>query len=240
MGTGGTYDRLAWVNSTHVTQHTRAEEGIGSRSVADSAYPRMICSGMLTRTPIWGILSSDNLYIIGTMNTADRSIALLDLALRRRFTFLELMPNPALLDKPVGGIDPRRLLSELNRRITLLLDRDHQIGHSYLMDLEDVQELHFAWYHRVIPLLSEYFYEDNEKLRAVLGDRFVKRVGVPASLQQRLAQFYESDTPKYEVAVLEGDAFIDALQALVAGTDMAEDGGTDVQDSPDIGGGNEV
>ena len=103
-----------------------------------------------------------NLYILGTMNTADRSIALLDLALRRRFTFMELPPNPSLRTT-VAGVDLGILLTCLNERIVALLDRDHQIGHSYFLSLPadaDAENLRFVWYHRVVPLLQEYFYND--------------------------------------------------------------------------------
>ena len=116
-----------------------------------------------------------NLYIIGTMNTADRSIALLDLALRRRFAFLELMPMPDIL-KEVEDIDLEALIETINRCVMSLLDRDHQIGHSYLMGIEDIAGLRFAWYHRVVPLLQEYFYNDGPRLRAVLGDQFIKEL----------------------------------------------------------------
>lgn len=117
-----------------------------------------------------------NLFILGT-NYADRSIALLDLALRRRFTFVELAPEPALLPV-VGGVDLGALLTRLNHRIVALLDPDHQIGHSYFVSLEDGRSsarLWFTWYHRVIPLLQEYFYNDGDRLAAALGAAFVKR-----------------------------------------------------------------
>jgi 5-methylcytosine-specific restriction protein B len=114
-----------------------------------------------------------NLLILGTMNTADRSIALLDVALRRRFTFVELMPQPELLGD-VAGVPLGRLLTALNRKLEAYLDRDHQIGHSYLMNLTTVADLRFAWEHKVMPLLQEYFYGDGEKLEAVLGAKFVE------------------------------------------------------------------
>jgi len=113
-----------------------------------------------------------NLVIIGTMNTADRSIALLDVALRRRFTFVELMPQPELLGE-VAGVPLDKLLTALNRKLEAYLDRDHQIGQSYFMGLKDVAVLRFAWEHKVMPLLQEYFYGDDEKLLAVLSSKFV-------------------------------------------------------------------
>ena len=97
-----------------------------------------------------------NLYILGTMNTADRSIALLDIALRRRFRFLELLPDATLIDE-IAGINLQFLLEQLNHRITALIDADHQIGHSYFMNIDSTDSLHFAWYHQIIPLLQEYF-----------------------------------------------------------------------------------
>ncbi|MFZ3383314.1 MAG: AAA family ATPase [Candidatus Methanoperedens sp.] len=121
-----------------------------------------------------------NLYIIGTMNTADRSIALLDIALRRRFTFEEMMPKQGLLGEiSIDGINLAELLEKLNYRITALIDRDHQIGHSYFMNLKGLEiekaenNLISIWYKKIIPLLQEYFYNDWKGLSLVLNKGFV-------------------------------------------------------------------
>ena len=112
-----------------------------------------------------------NLYVIGTMNTADRSIQLLDTALRRRFTFIEMMPVPDhdLIPPDLEGIDCRRMLKAMNDRITALLDREHQIGHTYLFHIAGIEELAGAFQNRIFPLLQEYFFHDWSKIREVLG-----------------------------------------------------------------------
>ncbi len=119
-----------------------------------------------------------NLHILGTMNTADRSIALMDVALRRRFTFQEVMPDKnclkEVLEQKSGGDPPLvRLVVDLfeilNKRIRFLYDRDHQIGHAYFLGVKSLNDLRLVFADRVIPLLQEYFYGDWNKICIVLG-----------------------------------------------------------------------
>ena len=109
----------------------------------------------------------NNLYIIGTMNTADKSIALVDIALRRRFVFEEMMPKAELLN-PIEEFNLPKWFSQLNQKITDLIDKDHQIGHSYFIGKTTKEELHHVFYQCILPLLNEYFYGESEKLSQVI------------------------------------------------------------------------
>lgn len=115
-----------------------------------------------------------NVYLIGTMNTADRSLAGLDIALRRRFTFKEMPPRPDLLDGiNIGGVNIRELLRMMNERIEVLLDRDHCLGHAYFISLvnnDSIDNLAIIFRQQILPLLQEYFFEDWARIRWVLND----------------------------------------------------------------------
>lgn len=116
----------------------------------------------------------DNVYIVGTMNTADRSIATIDTALRRRFRFKEMMPDTDVLKGiSVEGVSIAEMLERMNKRIAVLYDREHTIGHAYFIPLRDnptLEKLAEIFENAIVPLLQEYFYEDYEKIRLVLGD----------------------------------------------------------------------
>lgn len=116
-----------------------------------------------------------NVYIVGTMNTADRSIAMMDTALRRRFRFIEMLPEPKILEGiKVGNIDIPAVLKTINKRITYLFDREHTIGHAFFTGLRGdnatIENLGRIFEKSIIPLLQEYFYEDYHKIQLVLGD----------------------------------------------------------------------
>ncbi|WP_396331416.1 AAA family ATPase [Burkholderia anthina] len=151
----------------------------------------------------------ENLHIVGTMNTADRSLSGLDIALRRRFSFVEMAPQPELLDEvEVSGINIGELLRVINRRIEVLLDREHCIGHAYFMpliDSPDLDRLADIFQRMVVPLLQEYFFEDwkhiqwvlNDHRKATAADRFIREVPVDTvalfghveGLEPRLSRF---------------------------------------------------
>ena len=129
-----------------------------------------------------------NLYLIGTMNTADRSIALMDTALRRRFAFEEMMPDPSHdgVNKDIDGVDCGKVLDAINGRIAVLLDREHQIGHTYFLGVDSMAALAETFRRRIMPLLQEYFYDDWEKIRAVLNNNeFVVSRDLPDELVRR-------------------------------------------------------
>jgi 5-methylcytosine-specific restriction enzyme B len=154
-------------------------------------------------TSIFGVPA--NLDIYGTMNTADRSIALLDIALRRRFEFEELEPNYEKLATDIDGVQLGNLLRRINDRLEFLLDRDHRIGHAYLMQIGSIEELRAAFRLRIIPLLQEYFFDDLERVSMVLAtaDRtapFITSFSLKHTLLfNRPSGDGETDRPRYLV-----------------------------------------
>ncbi|MFV8817133.1 AAA family ATPase [Haliea sp. E17] len=146
----------------------------------------------------------DNLYVVGTMNTADKSLAQIDIALRRRFVFKEMPPRmELLLGTKVHGVDLGEMLDIINQRIEVLLDRDHLIGHSYFMDIatrsteaDRAEELSRVFQHAILPLLQEYFFDDWERIAWVLndgqkaeGDKFIQIGG-----SKSVADLFPGDT----------------------------------------------
>lgn len=119
-----------------------------------------------------------NLIIIGTMNTADRSIEALDTALRRRFEFKEMPPNYdilSIISNDTKKISLGKLLNKINDRLEILLSKDHKIGHAYFIGIDDISKLNKAFKNKIIPLLEEYFYNDYSKIKMILGDNFISR-----------------------------------------------------------------
>ena len=164
-----------------------------------------------------------NLHILGTMNTADRSIALLDTALRRRFDFEEMSPDPDSLKEEVEptGVDLPGVLRAMNQRLEYLVDRDHLIGHAWFMNARDRDDLDRIMRRKIIPLIAEYFYDDWSKVNAVLGgtEHFVERrqLARPPGLD---GDFYEE---RYQWTVRE--AFPeDAYEALLNGSAAVDQG----------------
>jgi hypothetical protein len=162
-----------------------------------------------------------NLDIIGTMNTADRSVEALDTALRRRFQFVEMLPNPSLLKNiNCGGIDLENLLNTINIRVEKLLDKDHQIGHSYFMSLNSLNDLKEIFQNKVIPLLQEYFFGDYGKIGLVLGNGFVKKTDSDSNIFAEFSDYDDSTLSEKEiyrlidVTKLKDDKFISIIDQL--------------------------
>ena len=180
-----------------------------------------------------------NLYIIGTMNTADRSVEALDAALRRRFSFEEMPPNSDLIAtegvlnetdgildlEELGNINLPILLKIINLRIEKLLDKDHQIGHSYFMSVGSLDDLKSAFQNKIIPLLQEYFFGDYGKIGLVLGKGFVS-IQKEEPTKDFFAEFDYADTNdfsdriiykinSFEIGTESDEAFSNAIKTLL-------------------------
>lgn len=189
-----------------------------------------------------------NLYIIGTMNSSDRSLTSVDIALRRRFEFVEIMPKPEILkdikitkeNKVVEAIDVAKLLEVMNKRIKVLLDRDHCIGHAYFTELKPtsekaaatVQELMQIFEKKIIPLLQEYFFDDWSKIKLVLGNNgMIKTEKLEKSLfpsmDDQLISNLESRNWEINQDLFKNEADlqdkIDSLLQIVTGVKAKED-----------------
>lgn len=172
-----------------------------------------------------------NLYIIGTMNTADRSVEALDAALRRRFSFVEMPPKPELIAtegklKSEGGIlegiDLPLVLGTINKRIEKLLDKDHQIGHSYFMSVSNFGELKSVFQNKIIPLLQEYFFGDYGKIGLVLGKGFFE--AIEETNEKLFAEFDDYDASEYSerpvykirnISSMQDEEFSQAINTLL-------------------------
>ena len=135
-----------------------------------------------------------NLYIIGTMNTTDRNVEALDTALRRRFSFIEMEPEyDKFKNENIEDINLKDLLTVINDRIIGLLDKDHCIGHSYFMNVENLQDLKQVFFNKIIPLLQEYFYGRYEKIGLILSPKFLNPIEYKESKYSKLDFHYEED-----------------------------------------------
>lgn len=165
-----------------------------------------------------------NLYIIGTMNTADRSVEALDTALRRRFSFVEMLPDASKLNgKEIQGINLELLLNTMNERIEVLVDRDHTIGHAFFMNTENVHDLRTAFGNKIIPLLQEYFYGNYQKMEMVIGSAFFKITEANKVKFAAKTEDFDADGKVYHILdvtnpeVVSDEVFIAALSQLIQG-----------------------
>lgn len=140
-----------------------------------------------------------NVYIIGTMNTVDRSITSLDTALRRRFEFIEMMPDVSKLSMDCEGINLQELLKAINTRIEYLLDREKTIGHAFFIGVENLNDLKKVFKNKIIPLLQEYFYNDYALIDAVLNKNGMLEISVEnKDYLKNMTEFIESDKVVYK------------------------------------------
>lgn len=171
----------------------------------------------------------NNLYIIGTMNSSDRSLTGLDVALRRRFEFIEMPPKPELLrdqeenDIEIDGINIVKLLTVINQRIEILLDRDHCIGHANFMPLiiePEIQKLAKIFQQKIIPQLQEYFFDDWEKIDAVLNGNGMLHKKYELSSQNRL--FKDQSLINRNIWEIKAEAFSDVNKYIAIYDETSE------------------
>lgn len=159
-----------------------------------------------------------NLYVVGTMNTADRSVEALDTALRRRFVFEEKRPDPSQLSDlaPVEGYSLQKLLILLNRRMELLLGHEHLIGHSYFIGVDSLDALKHSFCRKIIPLLREYFYGDYGKIGLVVGSGFIriKHAGTKNAVPFAVFNYDSDDLADVTVHEIIPEADVTMLSAL--------------------------
>ena len=184
----------------------------------------------------------DNLHIIGTMNTADRSILPLDTALRRRFDHVEMLPDPdhPLIADRIAGIDLRKMLKAINSRISLLMDRERQIGHTYLFNVTDIESLAAKFRTAILPLLAEYFYDDWSKIRHVLGGAPFVVAKPPGDHGSGLEDegLLDRDTAIHEVLPATAKEWLDPVQYRRIYDEGVSSGGDQREDeTPEVGDG---
>lgn len=183
----------------------------------------------------------DNLYIIGTMNTADRSIALLDTALRRRFEFKEMMPESThpKIETNIEGVDLQKLLEKMNERIRILFDREHQIGHTYFFGVKDMKSLKKVFQNRIIPLLQEYFYDNWENINLVLNQNgFIRSKSIDKFIDSGLfkkSELIDEQGKIYEI-LSEDDESWNEPQSYINIYEGSNDAQSQEQNEPGNGG----
>lgn len=166
----------------------------------------------------------NNLYLIGTMNTADRSLAMMDAALRRRFDFVGMLPDSDVLSKvTIDGVNIKELLDVINRRISYLYDNEHLIGHAFFTNLlaisePQIKDLDIIFRNSVIPMLQEYFYGDYEKVSLILGGAFIKEQDV-AEVDKLFPEGTQNYLPQY---VLDKEDFgkVESYRRIIDGVDV--------------------
>ncbi|EOH4447327.1 McrB family protein [Campylobacter coli] len=153
-----------------------------------------------------------NVYILGTMNTADRSITSLDTALRRRFEFVEMMPDPSVLSDNCKDVNLQELLKAINTRIEYLLDREKTIGHAFFIGVENLEDLKKVFQNKIIPLLQEYFYNDYALISAVLnGNGMIEKCEKDDKYLQKIKNLDNVDSEKiiYNIASFDNEIWND-------------------------------